>query len=61
MEVVEGMLMCIWCFTQGSKYQISGSYRMGVFYIGFRISGEISGIRAHTGRSYQTLYIMKYW
>ena len=48
-------------FKQGSKYRISGSYRMGVFHIGYCISEEISGIRAHIGRSYQTLYIMKYW
>ena len=47
-------------YNQGSKYRISGSYRMGVFHIGYRISGEISGIRADIGRSYQTLYIMKY-
>ena len=47
--------------NQGSKYRISGSYRMGVFHIGYRISGEISRICAHVGRSYQTLYIMKYW
>ena len=45
---------------QGSKCQISGLYRMWVFHIEYRISGEISGIRAHIGRSYQTLYIMKY-
>ena len=45
---------------QGSKYRISGSYQIGVFHIGYRISGEISGIRAHIGRSYRTLYIMKY-
>ena len=37
---------------QGSQYRISESYRMGVFHIGYRISGEISGIRAHIGRSY---------
>ena len=35
--------------------------RMGVFHIGYPISGEISRIRAHIRRSYQTLYIMKYW
>ena len=35
--------------NQGSKYRISGSHRMGVFHIGYRISGEISGIRAHIG------------
>jgi len=45
---------------QGSKNQISGSYRMGFFHIGYRISGKILGIRAHIGRSYGTLYIMKY-
>ena len=45
---------------QGSKYQITGSYQMGVFHIGYRILGGISGIRAHIGRSYWTVYIMKY-
>jgi len=46
-------------YVQGFKYQISGSYQIGVFHIGYRISGEILGICAHIGRSYQTLYIMK--
>ena len=36
---------------QGSKYRISGSYRIGIFHIGYQISGEISGIRMHIGRS----------
>ena len=35
--------------SEGSKYRISGSYRMGAFHIGYRISEEISGIRAHIG------------
>jgi len=26
------------CPNQGSKYRISGSYRIGVFHIGYRIS-----------------------
>jgi len=46
--------------TQGSKYRISGLYRMGVFHIGYWIQGEISGIRVHIRYSYQTLYVMKY-
>ena len=44
------------CRMQGSKYRISGSYRMRVFHIGYQISGEISRIHAHIGRSYRTLY-----
>ena len=40
---------------QRSKYRISGSYRTGGFHIGYQISGEISGIRAHIERSYWTL------
>jgi len=30
-----------WCFKQGSKYQISGSYWFGGFHIGYRRSGNI--------------------
>lgn len=36
----------------GSNYRISGSYRMGSFHNGSRISGDISGIHAHIGLSY---------
>jgi len=42
---------------QGSKYRISGSYQMGVFISDIGYRGR-SGIPAHIGRSYRTLYIM---
>ena len=46
-----GLIMML-RYKQGFKYQIAESYRMAAFLIGYRISGEISGIRAHIGRSY---------
>jgi len=49
--------------NQGSKYRISGSYRMGGF--SHRISGEISGIRAHfsvhIGHYIYEILITKSW
>jgi len=53
---------------QGSKYQISGSYRMGVFHIGYQISdigGDIGDTRAYRASISDTIYnkilITKSW
>ena len=41
---------------QGSKYRISGSYRMGSFHIGYRISGDIGDTRAYRAFMSDTIY-----
>jgi len=54
--------------NQGSKYWISGSYRMGVFHFGYRISdiwGDIWDMRAYRAFISDTIYneilITKSW